>query len=183
MKSMKQHVTAALLCACAAVGADVLMAGTSMADEFTIYVVRHAEKAVAESDPPLSETGQKRALVLAQMLQKANLKAIYSTPYQRTQQTAQPLAEKLGLAVQDYRPAQAEELIVQLKNAAQNALIVGHSNTVPALVRALGGESENLTEQDYGDLFQITLHGCKDVVDSCQVHQARLFVPVAEVDH
>lgn len=74
-----------------------------MAQDFSIIVVRHAEKAVAESDPPLSEKGQRRARALAEMLSKVQLSAIYSTPYKRTAQTVEPLAEQLGLAVENYR--------------------------------------------------------------------------------
>ncbi|WP_417689636.1 SixA phosphatase family protein [Pseudidiomarina sp.] len=174
MKSMKQHVIAVLLLVNAVSG------GTSvMANEFTVYVARHAEKAVAESDPPLSEKGQKRAQALAYLLQKAELKAIYSTPYQRTQMTAQPLAESLGLTVQNYRPGDAEVTLEAIKERAENTLIVGHSNTVPALVRGLGGQSERLTEQDYGDLFQLTFYDCEGSGEEkrCQLLQTRLMVP------
>lgn len=167
---MKQYVIALLLAA-STIGGGV----SAMANEFTVYIVRHAEKAVAESDPPLSERGKQRAQTLAQMLQKAKLQAIYSTPYQRTQQTVQPLAEQLQLKVSNYRPSEAEALLEQIVSRAENALIVGHSNTVPALVSALGGYSEKLTEQDYGDLFQLTFYACE--VKPCQVHQTRLMIP------
>ena len=167
---MKQRLSA-VLC-----GISLLLGGSfAMANEFTVYVVRHAEKAPAESDPPLSEQGHKRALVLAEMLKKADIQALYSTPYRRTQQTAQPLAAALDLSVQDYRPGAADELIQKLKAAANNALVVGHSNTVPKLVRALGGHSEDLTEQDYGDLFVLTFTPSDDAVQ-----QLRLYVPVPE---
>lgn len=174
MKSMKQHVIALLLLASAVSGG-----ASVMANEFTVYVVRHAEKAVAESDPPLSEKGQQRAHTLAQMLQKAELKAIFSTPYQRTQMTAQPLAESVGLTVQSYRPGDAEGTLEALMARGENTLIVGHSNTVPALVRGLGGQSENLTEQDYGDLFQLTFYDCAGEGEEkrCQLLQTRLMVP------
>lgn len=171
---MKQHVTAVLLCACGVLGGSPVVA-----DEFTLYVVRHAEKAVAKADPPLNEMGQQRAHMLAEMLQNAEIKALYSTPYQRTQETVQPLALRLGLTVQSYRPGDSQALIRQLKQAAENALVVGHSNTVPALVRALGGTSENLTEQDYGDLFQLTLHDCDAAKTNCNVRQARFYVPTS----
>ncbi|WP_258806596.1 histidine phosphatase family protein [Pseudidiomarina sp. CB1] len=175
---MKQYVIGILLSVCAVLGGS-----STMANEFTVYVVRHAEKAQAESDPPLSEQGVQRAQTLAGMLQKAQIKAIYSTPYQRTQQTAQPLAKLLGITVQTYHPATARELVEQLKQAGENALVVGHSNTVPALVRSLGGHSEDLTERDYGDLFQLTLRDCGCEQSECDVHQTHLFVPVIAADH
>lgn len=175
MKSMKQYLFTAAL-------SVILLTGgvTVMASEFTIYVVRHAEKAVAESDPPLSELGQQRANALAQLLAKAELKAIYSTPYKRTQETVQPLAEQLALELQTYRPGAAEEMAKRVIEQRETSLIVGHSNTVPALVRALGGHSENLTEKDYGDLFQLTFFNCQPSEGTCELVQTRFMVPTPE---
>ncbi|MGQ4275622.1 SixA phosphatase family protein [Pseudidiomarina sp. E22-M8] len=126
-----------------------------MAQDFSIIVVRHAEKAVAESDPPLSEKGQCRAQALAELLSKVKISAIYSTAYKRTEQTVQPLAEQLGLEVETYGAGGGANLAGQLRDAQQTVLVVGHSNTVPAIVRALKVEVEDLTEQDYGDVFLV----------------------------
>ena len=140
------------------VAAVLISGGASMASEYTVYVVRHAEKAIAESDPPLNEQGQARATLLAQMLSKAQIMAVYSTPYQRTQQTAKPLAEQLGLSVQSYKPAASESLVARVHEQAENTLVVGHSNTVPSIVRQFGFEVADLTEQDYGDLYVIHIN-------------------------
>ncbi|RUO62087.1 SixA phosphatase family protein [Pseudidiomarina insulisalsae] len=150
----------------------LLMSGGAslMAAEFTVYVVRHGEKAVAESNPPLNEKGQERARALAKLMAKVELQAVYSTPYRRTEQTVAPLAQAKGLNIQSYRAGEAEQLVRQLREQGENALVVGHSNTVPGLVRSLGGSSEELTEQHYGDLF--VLHFRDD-----NVHQIRLMLP------
>ncbi len=67
----------------------------------TVFVVRHAEKGgdPADRDPELSEAGRERARTLAHVLGEANITAIYSTPFLRTQHTAQPLAELLGIEI------------------------------------------------------------------------------------
>lgn len=126
-------------------------------ESYTWYFVRHAEKTADKTDPPLSEQGRQRAGQLAKLLADSNVAAIYSTPYQRTQQTAQPLAEQMGIGVTTYAASAAEDLVELLQQRQQNSLIVGHSNTIPALVRLAGGNAEDLTEQQYGDLFIIEL--------------------------
>jgi len=128
----------------------------------TVVVVRHAERAdVADRDPPLSAEGAARAEALAEALADAGVSAIYATPYRRTRDTAAPLARRLGLeiretAVEGGIEAHARE--VARRAAAENpggvALVVGHSNTVPAIVSALTGlEIPALSEDAYGDLF------------------------------
>ncbi|RUO72562.1 histidine phosphatase family protein [Pseudidiomarina sediminum] len=127
----------------------------AMANDYVIYITRHAEKAPEVSNPPLSAEGSQRAQMLAQLLSKAGIQAIYTTPYQRTEDTAAPLAKILEIAPEHYRAGEGQQLLETVRRNAQTVLIVGHSNTVPQLVRALGGETEDLTEQDYGDLYQL----------------------------
>ena len=130
----------------------------------TVFVVRHAEKGgdPADRDPELSEAGRERARTLAHVLGEANITAIYSTPFLRTQHTAQPLAELLGIeiTVTTISQTMTEDLVATLRNdhAGQVVLVVGHSNTVPPIVNALGGGPfENLTDDEYDDMFVVTL--------------------------
>lgn len=145
----------------------------AMTDDYSLYITRHAEKAEAASNPPLSEQGQRRAEMLAQLLAKANIEHIYSTPYQRTEATAGPLAQRLNVSIESYRAGAPEQLVALVQQRQRTSLIVGHSNTVPALVRAFGGVSEDLTEQDYGDLYQLNIR-------DGHVQLVRLMVPVTE---
>jgi broad specificity phosphatase PhoE len=106
----------------------------------TVVLIRHADvTSGAGTDPPLNATGTARAQELRHVLGGSGITAIFVTSLQRTQATAKPLAEDLGLqpTVLD-DPAQVVEAIRSLTGST-TVLIVGHSNTVPDLVVRLGG--------------------------------------------
>jgi broad specificity phosphatase PhoE len=122
----------------------------------TIFVVRHAEKAEATKDPDLSEAGRARAEALAKVLRDANITAIYATEFKRTQQTAAPLAKALGITV-TVLPAQ-DSAALKLRASNGNALVVGHGDTIPNLIKALGISAPiNIAENDYDNLFVLVL--------------------------
>ena len=128
----------------------------------TVYVVRHAEKAVsadAPEDPPLAEQGTLRTAALAREIDVASLVAVYTTPYARTKGTGAPCAEAAGVLVTEYAPDGTAELVAKIKGALKGGvLVVGHSNTVPEIVKALGvAEPVVLGEDDFGDLYVVTL--------------------------
>lgn len=161
---------------------------TTVADAKTVYLVRHAEKVNDGSkDPKLSLLGQQRAQNIADMLSHADIRHIYSTDYQRTQSTAQPLAEYLGIEVQSYDPTQLAAFADKVKQQAGNALIVGHSNTTPMLTYLLSNlPVMNLDESHYDNVFQVvieneqaTLHVLKS--EPSQASQAlNRFKPLSE---
>lgn len=116
-----------------------------------IIVVRHGEKQTsdpANPDPPLSEAGAKRAQSLIQVAEEAGVSVIYTTQFRRARETAQPLADKLKIPVvpmevnggnlNGYSSAMAKEILT--KYAGKTVLVIGHTNTVPQLVEALGGK-------------------------------------------
>ncbi|GAA4861554.1 phosphoglycerate mutase family protein [Luteimonas vadosa] len=107
----------------------------------TFVVVRHAEKAADDpSDPVLAEAGRQRAAALAASLADEPVVAVYSTDYRRTRQTAAPVAARHGLEVRPYDATQpADTFARELRNRhpAGTVVVVGHSNTVPAIVSAL----------------------------------------------
>jgi broad specificity phosphatase PhoE len=124
----------------------------------TIFIVRHAEKADATKDPDLSEAGRARAEALAKTLREANITAVYATEFKRTQQTAAPLAKVLGIIVTTLPAKDNAALIAKLRASNGNALIVGHGDTIPDLIKALGiSEPINITENDYDNLFVVVL--------------------------
>ncbi|MAM85561.1 MAG: hypothetical protein CL489_12625 [Acidobacteria bacterium] len=137
-----------------------------------IFIVRHAERVDGSSDAALSAEGEARARTLARHLRDAGVDAIYSTTYRRTLGTAAPLAEVLGLEVRtepthdigtmmNSDPAvgrYVEGLIAQLEDhhGADRVLIVGHANTVPALLTALGHpKSISIGASEYNNLFVV----------------------------
>ena len=138
---------------------------TFAADNYSIYLVRHAEKQKDVENPGLTRCGQARAKQLASLLSQAKISKVYSTSYQRTQQTASPLAIKQHIAVQNYNPKHLEQLSIQLQKRKENSLVVGHSNTTPQLAEFLSKQKmAPLTEQDYQQLYQIQFIGVEKIV-------------------
>ncbi|MEM5515919.1 phosphoglycerate mutase family protein [Henriciella sp. AS95] len=145
-----------LLSACSGTTGDAALDGAD--GSYTLYLVRHAEKVVDVDNPPLSPEGETRATELAEMLKDAGIKAIWSTDYLRTEQTAGPLAAELGIEIEFYDPGDLEAFAETLRGNAETALVVGHSNTTPDLSAALGGEpGEPIFEPaEYDRLYVLT---------------------------
>lgn len=140
----------------------VLTAGVVHAQTITtIILVRHAEKASDGSkDPTLSDAGKARALQLATFLQSQSIQGIYSTAYQRTRQTVEPLATAKVLKVEEYDPASKTAVSeIAARHPGGTIVIVGHSNTVPGMVNQLIGREEykNFDDSDYGNLIIVSL--------------------------
>jgi phosphohistidine phosphatase SixA len=138
------------------------------AAEQVFFFVRHAERAAAAQspgssqhsmlaeDPPLSAAGERRAARLAAILSASGIKAIYTTEFKRTRQTAAPLAGKLGITPVMSAAKDPAPLIAQLKKAQAPALVVGHANTVPDLIKALGvAEAVSIGDNEYDNLFVV----------------------------
>jgi broad specificity phosphatase PhoE len=125
--------------------------------ERLILVVRHAEKVDASADPALSEAGAQRAAALADVLADAGIERVLSTDYARTRDTARPTAEAFGLDLEIYDPADMPGLAAALRSAPESAiLVVGHSNTTPALVEELTGEpAEPMPDSEYDRLYRV----------------------------
>lgn len=114
-----------------------------------VIVVRHAEKAAdGGDDPGLSEAGLKRAQELVELAEEAGVNAVYTTQFKRSQDTAKPLAARLSVPVTPVEinrenaagyPAKLAKDVLA-KHAGQTVLVIGHSNTVPAIVEAFGAK-------------------------------------------
>jgi len=133
----------------------------------TVFLVRHAEPAAAgagatpamNDDPDLSAAGQARALSLATLLKDAGITSIYVSEYKRTQQTAAPVAKALGIRVTAVKGDDTAAVLGAVKKAKGNVLIVGHSNTVPELIKALGIKTEVVIDRtDFDNLYIVTNH-------------------------
>jgi phosphohistidine phosphatase SixA len=135
-----------------------------------IVLVRHAEKAAAPSDdPPLTAAGVKRAQALAAALRDAGVTAIITTQLRRTRETAQPLASARSLTPEvvpvrgGEAGAHAEAVAAAVrKHAGGVVLVVGHSNTIPAIIAALGGPHlPDICESVFANLF-VLLPGARE---------------------
>jgi phosphohistidine phosphatase SixA len=140
----------------------------------TVFLIRHAEKADApKEDPPLDEKGKLRSQELARMLAGAGVKAIYTSQYLRTKQTGEALAKQLGLTItpiplqmSQANPREvSEQAIAEItgkiyEHAGDAALVIGHSNTIPAVIKKLGGDVvPQIDEKKFDDLFVVIVYG------------------------
>lgn len=148
--------------------AVIVCAATTAAQQHVVYVVRHAERAdsapataqtmiAPANDPPLSEAGHARAARLAAMLRSAAIRQIVATEFQRTRQTAEPLAKALKLEISTTPARDPDALLARIRDAKGNLLIVGHSNTVPEVLKRLGvTDAITIAESEYDNLFIVT---------------------------
>ena len=137
-------------------------AASATAQPPVIFLVRHAERAAISghvpSDTGLSPAGRKRAEALARVLKDAQITAVYTTEYKRTRETAAPVAQSLGIQPEVIPGDDLRGLIAKLKASSGNVLVVGHSNTLPQIISALGVSSRvTVAESDYDNLFLVVL--------------------------
>jgi broad specificity phosphatase PhoE len=143
----------AFLALCCALAAPCLAA-----DPTIVFLVRHGEKLTGD-DPDLSPAGQQRAQNIAAALKKTSITRIYTTPVKRTRQTAQPLAAALGLEALTYDAKKPELLVAHIKGQPGTVLVVGHSNTLPALVTLFGGKAGGEINEatEFDRLYQLII--------------------------
>ncbi len=146
-------------------GLDAIALSETVRDPLVVFLVRHAEKERPGSDPSLTKAGKARAQALARVLRDSEITAVHSTDYKRTRATASPFAKHIGKSVQIYDPRNHATLIAKIKSDGGRHLVVGHSNTVPALVRAWGGEpGEPIDEPtEFDRLYILTFDSDGDV--------------------
>lgn len=129
-----------------------------------VLLVRHAEKAAQPvQNPPLTNAGAERAKALVAVARDAGVTAIITTQYERTRKTAEPTASGLHInpdvidagPLPQHAKAVADEV---LKHAGGTVLVVGHSNTIPAIVGALGApQPRDLCDSEYDQLFVVVI--------------------------
>jgi 2,3-bisphosphoglycerate-dependent phosphoglycerate mutase len=137
----------------------------------TIILLRHAEKdtsahgsSLMQADPPLSVMGVQRSGKLLETLKLYQIDSIFSTNFNRTRNTVQPLATKFDIRVGLYdsknQAAFAEKL---MKMNGKTILVVGHSNTIPVLVNLLIGSAKyaNLADNEYDKIWILHLEAGK----------------------
>ena len=145
---------------------SLLAASVAAAQPSTVIVVRHAQRGTAPAnDPVLTAAGTARAEALKAVLADAGVSAVITTHLQRTQLTAKPLADSLGVPLTIVRagsPLQAHldsvAAAVKRQPSGSVVLVVGHSNTVPGIIAALGGpRMPDLCDSQYASLFVVVM--------------------------
>lgn len=127
----------------------------------TVYIVRHAEKVNETDTTDLTPAGYARATALADTLANAGIDSIFTTPYYRTRQTAQPLVKRISIPSADY-PAKPTDAIVNRLKSIKNktVLVVGHSNTILEIAQGLGAKPTltKIESDDFDNLLQVRIH-------------------------
>lgn len=147
-------------------GAIVILLGVLIyrsATTTVVVLVAPAEKAVGTiDDPPLSPDGEQRAQRLAQMFGESRgaLSALYVSQSRGAQQTAAPLADRLGLhpvAVPANDPGAAANRVLR-EHDGGTAMLVGTSASVPELLRQLAGREVTVgKDDDYDTVFIVSV--------------------------
>lgn len=136
-----------------------LLAFGGVPADAAIFVVRHAERLKPRDDSSLlSAAGKRRAQALRHVLSSVELKAVFCTEYERTRQTAEPAARAHGLEPTVLSSEDGKGLIEALGRLKpeEDVLVVGHTDTIPDLLKALGVESPvTLESDDYDNLFVV----------------------------
>lgn len=103
-------------------------------------------------------------MALADLGKVTGVSVIITTQLQRTRQTAAPLAEALGImpvvvnTQSDVARHATDVANAVRQHAGKTVLVVGHGNTVPAIVTALGGPKfPDLCEPEYDALMTMVL--------------------------
>jgi len=124
-----------------------------------VFIVCHAEKASSGGqDPDLSVQGRKRAKALANILKDSQITALFVTEFKRTRETAAPTAKAAQVSPTVVPANDIGVLVEKLRTLNGNALVVGHGNTIPDLVKALGiAMPVSIPEDDYTEIFAVVL--------------------------
>ncbi len=129
----------------------------------TYYIVRHGEKALG-NNPPLSKIGQERAGDLYRKLKNKKIDLIFVSEYPRTGMTADSLRIYQHIDSVHYKAdVTGNDLFKKIKERrgkAKNILIVGHSNTLPGIIRKAGISSftlKDIPDEEYNNLYIIKI--------------------------
>ncbi len=135
-----------------------------------VFLVRHAEKSAEPAgDPALTDEGCLRAEALAAALEDAGIDHVITTQLRRTVDTAALVVKNGNLdpeivavrgGIDDHIRSVADA--VRSRPDGEAILVVGHSNTIPAIVGELGGSKfPDLKDDEYATIFIVVLSDAK----------------------
>lgn len=165
----------------------------------SVFFVRHAETAAStrtNRNPELSEIGVNRGQALAALLKESGATHLFASEYQRTQSTLAALAKQTGLTVKVVEAGKMSEQIEKLRSlpAGSVAVVCGHSNTVPAMVKASGGSiadlkalpaaEQVLAHESYNRLFLVVLPAADGIkTKSFEFRYGKAIAAAAAAEH
>lgn len=132
--------------------------------ETTYYLIRHAEKDRTDKtnkNPNLNKKGLERAKKWAEYFKNIHLDAVYSTDYNRTQQTATPTANSKSLEIISYDPSKMNNTTFQTNTKNKTVLVVGHSNTTPFFANKIlsAKKYSEMDDKDNSSLYIVKIIG------------------------
>ena len=123
----------------------------------TLYILRHAKSdwndaSLSDFERPLNERGRKAASLIGETMKKRNYKPqiVISSPAVRAKQTAELIKENAELKseisfdsrIYEAHPQTLLEIVSEIDDAHDAALLVGHNPGFETLVRILTGKIE-----------------------------------------
>ncbi len=125
----------------------------------TVILVRHAERLNDTDTTSLSPEGRERATELAHTVRDAGVASVFVTEKARTQQTAMPAATLLSLTPVVIPADSTGRLLDSLRtHQGQTVLVVGHGNTLGAILTGLGvHEPVTIARSVYDDMFVVVV--------------------------
>jgi broad specificity phosphatase PhoE len=121
-----------------------------------VFLIRHADRLDDSQDTLLSKAGEARAQLLARLLKDAGITAIYTSQFQRTIKTAEPLAISLQIKPVNIPTGDNAGHFkrIRTENRDDIVLIVGHDRSVPALLKLFGHPVDiTIAPTEYDNLF------------------------------
>ncbi|BDC49065.1 hypothetical protein F183_A13810 [Bryobacterales bacterium F-183] len=131
----------------------------------TVFLVRHAERSGPAKEDPITAAGQERAQLLARMFGEAGISKVIASEYRRTQESAAPLAKRLGVTVTVIAAGDTKALgqAFAAMPDGSAAVAVRHSGEIENLLEQLGAASKiaKIEETEYDRLLILTFRSGK----------------------
>lgn len=125
----------------------------------TLYILRHAKSswentALSDFERPLNERGQKAAPFMGELMARHGFEpyVILSSPAERAKVTAGLIREagkfdaeiRFEHRIYEASPKTLRQVVAELDDAYQSALLVGHNPGIEGFIRLLTGETESM---------------------------------------
>ena len=137
-----------------------LLANGSVYAQEAVFVIRHAEQELTgQVDAGLRPEGRERATDWAKILRPSGLDLVVTTEIKRSRDTGAIIAEALEVPQVEFSRGGSSGIAKFLReNYPEDViLVVGHSETIPQLLRSFGYQDTfPISRSAYGWLFIVT---------------------------